>query len=211
MGIKKKLNMPSGNVQDIKYLYNIIAGLKRKGGRAESNNKTLEYFRKMINDYNNAKASKYGSSSKHREVNIEVVKRLVAELKHLKLIRKENGHLILTDEGENTASLIENKDSNGLKKVFAKLMMENYGAFEFFLTRIKEVSNGSGVPIPSITSNVFDKCGGDPKKIAEIYINIVNKKCHNIINNPMRLYDSLENADVNLIEKGTDKKINSKQ
>jgi hypothetical protein len=203
--IKKKLNTPSGNVQDIKYLYNIIAGLKRKGGRAENNIKTFEYFRTMINDYNDAKASKYGLSFKPREVNLKVVKHLVAELKYLKLLRKENGYLILTEEGENIASLIENKDSNGLKKVFAKLMMENYRGFEFFLRRIKEVSNGNGVPIPFITSDVFDKCGGDSKKIAETYINIINENYPNLITNPMKLYDLLENAGVNSIEKRTDK------
>ncbi len=205
MEIKKKLNTPSGNIHDIKYLYNVIAGLKRKGGRAESSIKTLEYFKKMINDYNDAKASKYGLSFKPREVNIKVVKHLVAELKYLKLIRKENGYLILTDEGENIASLIENKDSNELKSVFAKLMLENYSAFKHFLTRVKEASNGNGVPIPSITSDVFDKCGGDSKKIGETYINIINKNCSNIITEPMKLYDLLEDARVDLIEKRTDR------
>jgi len=205
MEIKKKLNMPSGNIHDIKYLYNVIAGLKRKGGRAESSIKTLEYFKKMINDYNDAKASKYGLSFKPREVDIKVVKHLVAELKYLKLISKENGCLILTEEGEYIASLIENKDSNELKRVFAKLMLENYNAFKYFLARVKEVSNGNGVPIPFITSDVFDKCGGDSKKIGEKYIGIINKNCSNIITDPMKLYDLLENANVDLIEKRTDR------
>jgi len=205
MEIKKKLNTPSGNIHDIKYIYNVIAGLKRKGGRAESNIKTLEYFKKMINDYNDAKASKYGLSFKPRGVNIKVVKHLVAELKYLKLIRKENGYLVLTDEGENIASLIENKDSNELKRVFAKLMLENYSAFKYFLTRVKKASNGNGVPIPFITSDVFDKCGGDSKKIGEKYISIIKKNCSNIIPEPMRLYNLLENAKVDLIEKRTDR------
>ena len=205
MEIKKKLNMPTGAIHDIKYLYIIIAGLKRKGGRAESSIKTLEYFKKMINDYNDAKASKYGLSFKPKQVNIKVVKNLIAELKYLKLSRKENGYLILTNEGENIASLIENKDSKELKRVFAKLMFENYKVFKYFLTRVKEVSNGNGIPIPFITSEVFDKCGGDPKKIGEKYISIINKNCSNIITHPMKLYDLIEDAQVDLIEKRTDK------
>jgi hypothetical protein len=207
---RKKLNTPSGNIHDIKYLYNIIAGLKRKGGRVESNLKNIEYFKKIINDYNDAKASKYGLSSKPPEVNIKVIKHLIAELKYLKLLRKEKGYLILTNDGETVASLIEQKDSNGLKKVFIKLMLEKFNVFEYFLRRIKEVSNGSGVPIPIITSNVFDKCGGDSKKIAENYITIVNNNCSNIITEPDRLYDLLENAKVDSIEKRT-YKINKLQ
>lgn len=205
MEIRKKLNTPSGNVLDIKYLYNVIAGLKRKGGRAESNINTIEYFKKMINDYNDAKASKYGLSFKPREVNIKVVKHVVAELKYLKLIRKEKGYLILTDEGENIAVLIEKKDSTELKKVFTRLMLENFNIFECFLKGIKEVSNGNGVPIPFITSDVFDKCSGDSKKIGEKYISIINKNCSNIIIEPSRLYDLLEDAKVDLIEKRTDR------
>lgn len=205
MELKKKLNAPSGNIHDIKYLYNVIAGLKRKGGRMESSIKTIEYFKKMINDYNDAKAAQYGLSFKPREVNIKVIKHVVAELKYLKLIRKENGYLILTNDGEIVASLIEQKDSNGLKKVFTKLMLENFNVFEYFLNRLKEISNGSGVLIPTITSDVFDKCGGDSKKIAENYITIVNKNCSNLIAEPNRLYDLLENAKVDLIEKKTDK------
>jgi len=130
MELKKKLNAPSGNIHDIKYLYNVIAGLKRKNGQVESNIKTFEYFKRMINDYNDAKASKYGLSFKPREVNIEVVKHVVAELKYLKLIRKEKGYLILTDEGKNIAALIEKKDSTELKKVFTKLMLENFNILE---------------------------------------------------------------------------------
>lgn len=205
MDIKKKLNMPSGNVFDIKYLYNLIAGLKRKGGRIESNINTIEYFKRMINEYNIAKASKYGLSFKPREVNIKVIKHILSELKYLKLIRKENGYLILTNEGERVASLIENKNSEELKKVFTKLMLENFSIFEYFLRHIKEVSNGNGVPIPFITSDVYDKCGEDPKRIAENYINIINKNCFNILVRPEKLYVLLEEANIYSIEKRTEK------
>ncbi len=205
MELKKKLNAPSGNIHDIKYLYNVIAGLKRKNGQVENNIKTFEYFKRMINDYNDAKASNYGLSFKPREVDIKVVKHIVAELKYLKLIRREKGYLILTDEGKNIAALIENKDSTELKKVFTKLMLDNFNIFEFFLNGIKEVSNGSGVPIPFITSDVFDKCAGGSKKIGENYISIINKNCSNIITEPTRLYDLLEDAKVDLIEKRTDR------
>ena len=205
MEIKKKLNTPSGNIHDVKYLYNVIAGLKRKGGRAESKIKTIEYFKKMINDYNDAKASKYGLSFKPREVNIKVIKHVVAELKYLKLIRKENGYLILTDDGKHVASLIEQKDSNELKKVFTKLMLENYNVFEYFIRRIEEVSDGKGIPIPYINKDVFDVCMGNPKKIAEKCISIIDKNCSNLIIQPDRLYDLLENAHADLIEKRTEK------
>ena len=45
LSLTKKLSMPSGNVHDIRYLYTVIAGLKRRGGHVESNPKTFEYFR----------------------------------------------------------------------------------------------------------------------------------------------------------------------
>ncbi len=205
MEIKKKLNTPSGNIHDIKYLYNVIAGLKRKGGQLEAHRESLEYFRSMINDYNDAKASRYGLSFKPREVNIKVVKHAVAEVKNLKLIRKENGYWVLTNEGEKVASLIERKDSNELKKFFAKLMLENYNIFEHFLSCLKKLADGEGIPIPSITAEVFDKCDGEPRKIAENYVSIINKNCSNLIAKPKRLYDLLENANVGLMEKRTDK------
>jgi hypothetical protein len=205
MEIRKKLNTPSGNIHDIKYLYNVIAGVKLKGGRVENNIKTIEYFKKMINDYNNAKAAKYGLSFKPKEVNNKVIKHIIAELIYLKLIRKENGYLALTDEGEKIASLIEKKESEELKKIFSKLMLENFRVFEYFLKRIKELSKGNGVPIPFITANVFEKCEGNPKKIGENYINIINKNCLNIFVKPEKLYVLLEEANIDSIEKRTDK------
>jgi hypothetical protein len=205
MGIRKKLNTPFGTIHDIKYLYNVIAGVKLKGGRVENNIKTIEYFKKMINDYNNAKAAKYGLSFKPKEVNNKVIKHITAELIYLKLIRKENGYLALTDEGEKIASLIEKKESEELKKIFSKLMLENFRVFEYFLKRIKELSKGNGVPIPFITANVFEKCEGNPKKIGENYINIINKNCLNIFVKPEKLYVLLEEANIDSIEKRTDK------
>jgi hypothetical protein len=199
------LKMPAGTIHDINYLYNVIAGLKRKGGQAESDIKTFDYFRKMINDYNDVKASKYGLSFKPKEVNIKVVENALGELKSLKLVRKENGYLILTNEGENVASLIEKKDSTELKKVFAKLMLENFNVFEYFLKRIKEVSGGNGIPIPFISSDVFNTCDGNPKKIAENYVNLINRNCPNLVIKPNRLYDVLENSRIDSVETKTDK------
>lgn len=211
MGIgKKKLNMPSGNVHDIKYLYNVIAGLKRKGGRVENAKKTVEYFKKMINDYNDAKATKYGLSFKPRKVDIEVIEHVISELKYLKLIREENRYWILTDEGEKIANLIEKKDSQELKKVFTRLMLENFEIFEYFLKRVQEVSNGEGVPIPFITSSVFDRYGGNPKKIEENYINIIKKNCPNITLQVKKLYLQLENVNIDSMKKRTEK-INTLQ
>jgi hypothetical protein len=84
-------------------------------------------------------------------------------------------------------------------------MLENFNIFEYFVKRIKEVSNGSGVPIPSITSEVFDKCGGNSEKIGESYINIINKSCSNLILEPKKLYALVEEANIDSMEKRTDK------
>lgn len=201
----KKLNAPSGNVQDIRYLYNIIAGLRIKGGRSENNNKTLEFFKKIINEYNNAKADRYGISFRPKKVNITVIKHVITELQYLNLIHKNKEYLLLTEEGENIANLIEKKDSIELKKIFSKLMLEKFSVFEFFLKRIKELSNGNGVPIPIITSEVFDKSKGDPRKIGEIYNNIISNYCSNICLSPEKLFNLLYEANLDSIEKRTEK------
>ena len=203
--LTKKLSMPSGNVHDIRYLYTLIAGLKRRGGSVESNPKTFEYFRKAINDYNDAKASRYGLSFKPREVNIEVVKHVVAELKGLKIIRSENKHLVLSNDGEKAALLIERKDSDELKKVFAKLMLENYSIFEGFLKRLKEISGDKGLPVPYISSDVFDRCGEDPIKIAQSYIYVIKDTCPDLALNSQRLYSILEEANIASLGKRTEK------
>ncbi|MEM3473585.1 MAG: hypothetical protein QW735_03235 [archaeon] len=204
MELKKKLKMPHGNVQDIKYLYIVINGLKQKGGRVEISNKTLEYFKKALNSYNEAKAAKYRLSFKPREVNLEFVKHILAELQNLNLIHKEKSHIMLSEEGEKVASLIENKKTEELKKMFTKLMLETFTIFEYFLKRVKEISNGKGIPIPFITSNVFDVCNGELKKIVDNYTKII-KNYSNLVINSSKLYNLLESEKVELIEKKTDK------
>lgn len=208
----KNLSMPSGNVHDIRYLYTVIAALKRRGGRIASGpiigggrSIAFEYFRKVINDYNDAKASRYGLSFKPRELSIEVVKHVVSELKSLKLIRSENNHLVLSNDGENVALLIERKDSDELKKLFAKLMLENYSIFESFLKRLKEISGGKGLPVPSINSPVFGRCGEDPIRIAECYITIIKETCPNLVLNPERLYAEVEEANIVSLGKRTER------
>lgn len=204
MEVRKKLKMPSGNVHDIKYLYSVINGLKHKGGQVEINTKSLEYFKKLINEYNEAKAAKYGLSFKPREVNIKVVKHVLTELKNLGLISKEKNYLILTAEGSKIASLIENKKSEELKEVFIKLMLEHFEIFEYFLKRVKMVSNGNGIPIPFITADVINICNEDLRKIGESYIDIL-KNHTNLKINSDKLYDLLEKEKVDFIEKRTDK------
>jgi hypothetical protein len=204
MEVRKKLKMPSGNVHDIKYLYSVINSLKHREGRIENNVKTLEYFKKGLNDYNAAKAAKYGLSFKPREVNTKVVKHVLSELKNLNLIRSEKGYLMLTDEGEKIASLIENKKSEELKEVFLKLMLEKFTIFEYFIKRVKEISKGNGIPIPFITANIFDKCGGDLRKIADTYIDIIKNRS-NLILNSHKLHKLLEREKIDLIEKRTDR------
>jgi hypothetical protein len=203
MEVRKKLKMPSGNFHDIKYLYTIINALKRKGGRVENNVKTLEYFKRGINEYNAAKAAKYGFF-KPRQVNTEVVKHVLAELKTLNLIRKDEKFLVLAELGEKIAQLIENKESEKLREIFAKLLLENFTTFGYFLKRIKELSDGNGVPIPFITSEVLDKCDKSSKKIADSYAEII-KNCSNLVINSHKLHEILEREKVDLIEKRTDR------
>jgi len=200
MESNNKLISPSGNVQDIKYLYTVIAALKRKGGRVESNEMTFE---NLINEYNEAKASKQGLTFKPREVNVRVVENIITELKSLKIIRKEGEYLVLTDEGEKIASLIEKRESKGLKTCFIKLMMDNFTIFEHFLKRLKEIP--FGVPIPFITSDVFDRCEGNTKKIADNYINLLNKYCSYLIIEPKKLYDLLDSVNINSLKNKTEK------
>lgn len=204
MVFRKKIKMPSGNVHDTKYLYSVINSLKHKGGRVEINDKTIEYFKKGINDYNEAKAAKYGLSFRPREVNTEIVEHVLAELKNLKLICRESGYIVLTDAGEKIAALIENKKSEELRQVFAKLMLQTFTIFENFLKRIKEISNGNGVPIPFITSNVLDNCESNSKKIVDRYSDII-KNHSNIIINSHKVHEILEREKVDLMEKRTDK------
>jgi hypothetical protein len=201
----KKLSMPSGNVHDIRYLYTVIAALKQRSGRVEGSPRTFEYFRKAINDYNDAKAGRYGLSFKPTEVNIEVVKHVVAELKGLKLIRSENKHLVLSNDGENVALLIGRRDSDELKQIFARLMLGNYNIFESFLKRLKEISGSKGLPVPVISSGVFDRCEEDPIRIAEGYINIIKETCPELVLNPERLHGILEEANIASLGKRTEK------
>jgi len=203
--IKTELTIPSSGIHDIKYFYTIVESLSRRGGKADNSDKTFEYFRRMINNYNEAKASKYGLSFRPREINIETVKRATFELIDLKIIAKENGYLTLTGAGKNVAMLIERKDSEELKKVFMKLMLEKYSVFEYFLKRIKVVSKGEGLPIPFITSEVHDKYSGNSKKIAENYINILNRICPSIMIEPDGLYSKIEKTSIDSTKQKTEK------
>lgn len=205
MEVKTELKIPSSGIHDIRYFYNIVEGLRRRDGIAESVDKTFEHFATMINNYNEAKASKYGLSFRPREVQIETVKRAVSELVGLNLIIKKNGYYSLTEAGKNVAMLIEMKDSNELKKVFTKLMLENYNIFEYFLKRIKEVSNGNGLLLPSITSSIIEKYEGNTKKVAQNYVDILNKNCQGLTVDSERLFTLLEKEKIDLMEKKTEK------
>lgn len=201
----KKLSMPSGNVHDIRYLYTVIAGLSRRSGSLEDTPRTFEYFQKAINDYNDAKASRYGLSFRPKEVNVKVVKHVVAELRDLKLIRSENKDLVLTNDGQSVALLIERMESDELKQIFARLMLENYSIFESFLKRLKEISGSKGLPVPFISSGVFTRCEEDPIKIGASYIHIIKETCPNLVLNPQRLYSILEEANIASLGKRTEK------
>ena len=122
MEVKMKFTVPPNSIHDIRYHYNIIFGIQQKGGRIENNNRTSEYFRTLINNYNDSKASKFGFSFRPREVNIDTIKDIVYELKKLSLISEEDGWIILTEEGNKIASLVEQKDSKQLKRTFSRRM-----------------------------------------------------------------------------------------
>ncbi|MEM3697860.1 MAG: hypothetical protein QXQ94_10275 [Candidatus Bathyarchaeia archaeon] len=203
MEVKTELSAPSSGIHDIKYFYTIVQSLSRRGEKAEKSDKTFEYFRRMINNYNEAKASMYGLSFRPREINIETVKRATFELIDLKIITEDDGYLTLTDAGKDVAMLIERRDAEKLKKVFTKLMLEKYSIFEYFLKRIKSVFKGEGLPLPFITSDIHNQYGGNSKKIAENYINILNRICPNVITKPDRLYSSIDKASIDLIKQKT--------
>lgn len=200
----KKLKTPAGNVHDIRYLLTIVASLKRREGRAQIEARTLAYFQRMINDYNYSKSTRYGLFFKPRKVNIVVVRHVVSELKNLNLIQEENQYLKLTDEGRFVASLIEQRDTDELKKIFTRLMLENYYIFEYFL-EMMEASGSEGIPIPFITSKVFSKFNGDPEKIGERYINAINERCPSLIKEPYKLHNQLRKSKIDSIAKRTDK------
>jgi hypothetical protein len=140
-------------------------------------------------------------------VNIEVVKNVINELQDLKLVQGREGHLVLTAIGENIASLIEDKNSEELKSIFAKLMLENYGIFENFLRRVKEISAGNGVPIPNITAKLLDKYAGDPLKIADSYISVINSTYPNLRLDLNRLHAMVEDANMASVNERTKKII----
>lgn len=202
---QKILTVPSGNIQDIKYLYTLIAGLKNKGGKVTIDIKMLDYFKKLINDYNDAKATKFGLSFKPREVNIKVIKHVLSELRYLGLIKEDVGDIILTSFGEEVALLIENRESDRLKEIFSKLMLEKFSIFEFFLKRIKELEN-KGAPIPLVNSEVIDRFDRDVKKVAEGYVNIINRIYLKKFINVLNLYKLLDNENIDTIKKKTEKK-----
>lgn len=185
--MRSHLSMPPGNVHDLRYLYAVIATLYRLGRRIESGRRALDHFGKAINDYNDAKASRYGLSFKPRAVNAKVVKNVTSELNDLKIIGTEETHLALTNAGERIAVLIEERDSDGLKKAFLILMLESYSIFETFLKRLKEISDGNGVPVPYINAEVFDRYDEDPVRIANAYAAMLLETCPNLSLDPRDL------------------------
>jgi len=200
----KKIKMPSGNVHDIKYLYVVINALKHKGGSIEINEKSLTYFKKAINQYNDAKSAKYGLTFKPREVNIKIVEHVLTELKNLGLVRKEKNKLMLTKDGNRIALLIENKRSEELRETFTKLMLEKFTIFEYFIKQLKRNSNRMGIPIPFITSEVLDKCNGNVRQTANKYVEAI-KESTNISLHVDKLHGLFEKHKLDLIEKRTEK------
>jgi hypothetical protein len=202
---KKKSIAPSGSVHDIKYLYAVIQGIGRKGGKVKSDRTGIEYFGRLVNEYNYAKSSKFGFSLRPREVNQKLISHVVTELIYLKLIRKEDKSWVLTGEGEEVASFIENQNSRALKTYFTKLLFDSYKVFEYFVGKIKDVSNGDGVPIPSLSASAFDRCNGEFKCIADKYVEIGNGSCSGMNVRNEKLHQLIDTEELALIDQRTEK------
>src|SRR3989442_9139704 len=149
---EKKLKIPPAGVHDVRYLYTIIDGLKRRGGKIDNNHNAMEYLRRLINSYNDSKATSFGLSYKPREVNTVIVEDAVNELLVLGMIQKEGGHFSLTDLGGHVFTLIEKRESRALRHIFAKAMLDNYSIFGYFLQRLRAISDSEGCLIPEVTS-----------------------------------------------------------
>ncbi len=201
--IERRLSMPSGSVHDLRYLYAVVAALARRNGRVQQSKATLQYLAKAINDYNEAKASRFGLSFKPRGVNTEVVKNVVDEIRDLRLIVVEDEYLALTDAGQNVAALIDKGDSQRLKTTFGALILETYTVFESFLTVLKRTSRGYGIPIPSVNASLYDRYQENPEKIGAAYLGILGDQCPGLALNPDRLAVSFAEVKITSIEKRT--------
>jgi len=205
MEIKNKLTTPPSAIHDIMYFYNIVEGINRKGGRVQIDEKIFNYLAQMINNYNESKATKYGFSFRPRGVNTETVKKAVSELVDLELIRRESGYLTLTNLGNEIAALIKSKESEQLKIIFARLMLDKYDIFEYLLKRIHEISHGQEFPIPFITAPVFERFAANSEEIVEKYFEAIRKSYPSFPGNLPALLESVREAKIELLEKKTEK------
>lgn len=201
MGKKMKFTIPPNSIHDIRYHYNVIFGISQKGGRVESNNRTIEYFRTLINNHNDSKASKFGFSFKPREVHIETVKDIVYELKKLSMISEEEKWIVLKEEGNQIASLIEQKDSKQLKRAFTRIMLDNYTIIPHFLRQIREVSLKREIPIPFITKKTLDKYENNPKDTLKECLSFISAYCPSVNFDVSELYDMLKSKNVDSMDK----------
>src|SRR6266852_3083719 len=156
----EKLKIPAASVHDTRYFYALVSGIDQKGGKVESSERTLEYFRRLINDYNQSKASSYGLSHKAADVSINLVKDAVGELSTMGLIDRKNEAFALTELGDKIARMISGRERDQLRRLFARAMFDSYSIFEYFLRRIKSATRGEGVPLPAVTSEVFNRYDG---------------------------------------------------
>jgi len=200
---KRIINVPSGNIFDIRYLFTILASIDSVGGVIVNNSQTDEYFKNSVNEYNNRKDDKYGFSHKSKEVNVDTIKHIVYELKYLELIKREEKQILLTKSGKEVTSLIRNKNALELKKIFTQLMLSKYIIFDYFLRKMKQFNNG--IPIPIITSEIFDKYSGNLNEIIKNYIKAINTVCHMPILKTDILDELLEDYNEIKLEQRTEK------
>lgn len=176
----KKLKMPPGAIHDLRYLYVIISGIYERSDNIIYNPSAISYFKRLLNEYANARADLYGISNRPRAINDDVVKNAISELTRLELVSKSSNNLSLTESGKEIAKLIKSNDKDQLKNTFTKLMLSKYYIFEYFLKRIKNLTNGAGIPIPIINSSTL-------KTDDEIAIKNVISKYLEMINNVCRI------------------------
>lgn len=169
------MKMPSGSVHDIRYLYTIIDGISQQGGTVQATDKTLRTFRNLINEFNDAKASRIALSFRPRGVNLDVVKDTVSELVSLNVVKREGEAVSLTELGRRIAALIAERQGEQLRRLFAKLMLAAYSVFQAFLSQLSGIQESCALT-PIVTSSLLDRFEGDSRRIVDYVLQTVERR-----------------------------------
>ncbi|MBE2228444.1 MAG: hypothetical protein IAE93_13900 [Ignavibacteria bacterium] len=196
------IKAPTGNIHDVKYLYTILYGIFQRNYELPDTPKTLEFFKKLINDYNTSKAIRYNLSLRPKEVNVGTIENILKELKNLSLIEYKNDKIVLNGIALEVCSLIKDKKSEELRLLFAKLMLDNFTVFNTFLKTTMSFDKKE-VCIPNLNSGFMDRHNSDENKILSLYIAYYATQYKNILFDHGELIDSLHEANYGeLINRG---------